>query len=97
MAADKGSYSVSGDAWSEVVTFPDRISAEAVLGLLTQSNVPGRIVSDEHIPGLGLFFSVVVPTELLHRARWLLSEAQVSEAELTYLATKELPDEPDQV
>lgn len=82
------------DDWSEVVTHPDRISAEAVLGLLAQGDVPARIVSDEHLPGLGLFFSVVVPTELLHRARWLLSEAQVSEAELTYLATKELPDDP---
>lgn len=86
-----------GDVWSEVVTLSDRISAEAVLGLLTQGDVPGRIVSDEHLPGLGLFFSVVVPAELLHRARWLLSEAQVSEAELTYLATRELPDEPDPV
>lgn len=85
------------DGWSEIVTYPDRVSAEVVLGLLAQGDVPGRIVSDEHIPGLGLFFSVVVPAELVHRARWLLSEAQVSESELTYWATKELPDGPDQV
>jgi hypothetical protein len=82
------------DAWSEVVTHPDRLSAEVVLGLLAQGGVPARIVSDAPLPGLGLFFSVVVPAELLHRARWLLAEAQVSESELTYLATRELPDGP---
>jgi len=87
---------VPRDAWSEVVTYPDRASAEAVLGLLLQGDVVGRITSDEALPGLGLFYSVVVPAELLHRARWLLSEAQVSDAELTYLATKELPDGPEQ-
>jgi len=87
---------MSTDDWSELVTHPDRMSAEVVLGLLAQGDVPGRIVADEPLPGLGLSYSVVVPTELLHRARRLLSEAPVSEAELTYWATKELPDEPDQ-
>lgn len=91
-----GGGTVPTHDWSEVVTYPDRISAEVVLGLLAQGGVPGRIVSDEHLPGLGLFFSVVVPAELLHRARWLLSEAQVSESELTDLAMKELPDGPNE-
>ena len=83
------------DAWSEVATFSDRVSAEAMLSLLARDDVPGRIVSDEHIPGLGLFFSVVVPAEFLHRAQRLVFGAQVSEAELTDLATKESPDGPD--
>lgn len=82
------------DAWSEVVTHPDRLSAELALALLAQGGVPGRIVSDEHLPGLGLFFSVVVPAGFLSRARWLLAAAPVSESELTWLATRELPDEP---
>jgi hypothetical protein len=73
------------DAWSEVVTYPDRASAEAILGLLLQDGVPGRISSDGAIPGLGLFYSVVVPEAFLHRARWLLSQA-----------TRELPDGPDE-
>jgi hypothetical protein len=46
--------------------------------------------------GLATFFSVQVPTQLLHRARWLLDSAKVSESELTYLATRELPDNPDE-
>ena len=87
---------MSAEGWSELVTHPNRISAEVVLGLLARGEVPARIEStDEYLPGLGLFYSVVVPTELLHRARRLLCEAEVSEAELTYWATKELPNEPD--
>ena len=80
------------DTWSTVVTYPDRITAEAMLGLLTSGGVPCQLTSDEHLPGLASFFSLIVPTELLHRARWLLQDSQVSESELTYLATQELPD-----
>jgi hypothetical protein len=83
---------VPADHWSGVASYSERISAEAVLGLLAQGGVPGRISSDESLPGLATFFCVVVPTGLLHRARFLLAEAQVSESELTYLATRELPD-----
>lgn len=89
---EHGGGTVPTHDWGEVATYPDRISAELVLGLLAQGGVPGRIVSDEHLPGLGLFFSVVVPAELLHHAQSLLSEPQVSESELTDLATKKLPD-----
>ena len=79
------------DSWSTVVTCPDRITAEAMLGLLTSGGVPCQLTSDEHLPGSHPSFPIV-PTELLHRARWLLQDSQVSESELTYLATQELPD-----
>jgi Putative prokaryotic signal transducing protein len=79
------------DAWSEVVTYTDRISAEAALGLLVENGLPGRITSDEHIPGLGGYYSVVVPAALLPQARSLLEEAQVSEKELTRLAMEGPP------
>jgi hypothetical protein len=78
--------------WSSVVTYSDPISAEAVLPILRDGEVPCRIRSDETLPGLASFFSVEVPSELLHRARWLLDSAKVSDSELTYLATKELSD-----
>ena len=78
-------------SWSSVVTYSDRISAEAVLPILEDGAVPSRITSDETLPGLASFFSVEVPAELLHRARWLLDSAKVSDSELTYLATQELP------
>ena len=82
--------------WSSVVTYSDRISAEAVLPILEDGAVPCRITSDETLPGLASFFSVEVPSELLHRARWLLDSAKVSDSELAYLATKELPGGPEE-
>ena len=72
--------------WVNVETFADRLSAEALVGLLAGEGVPSYIASDEPIPGLARSFSVRVPPPLLHRARWLLSQEPVSESELTHLA-----------
>lgn len=79
-----------------MVTYSDRISAAGVLPILEDGVVPCRISSDETLPGLASFFSVEVPSELLHRARWLLDSAKVSDSELVYLATKELPGGPEE-
>ncbi len=73
--------------WVNVDTFSDRLSAEALVGLLAGAGVPAYIASDEPIPGLARSFSVLVPPALLHRARWILNQEPVSESELTYLAT----------
>ena len=62
-------------------------------GVLSSAGVPCQITSDEHLPGLGSFFSIVVPSDLLHRARGILEGARVSERELTFLATGELPED----
>ena len=79
------------DGWSVLATFGDRISAEALLGLMESEKVPGRIASNEVVPGLGSEFAVLVPTEQLKKAEWVRSQARVSEQELNYLATGELP------
>ncbi|MBS0416278.1 MAG: hypothetical protein JSR66_01090 [Proteobacteria bacterium] len=73
--------------WVNVQTFPDRFSAEALVGLLAGEGVPAYIAPDEPIPGLAWSFSVLVPPPLLHRAHWILKQEPVSESELTYLAT----------
>jgi hypothetical protein len=83
---------VPEDTWSAVATFGDPISAEALAGRLASEEVPCRIVSNETLPGLATAFAVLVPAELLHRAQWVLKQADFSEQELTYLATGELPD-----
>jgi hypothetical protein len=83
---------MSDDKWMSVADYSDRASAEAIVCLLSAAKVPCFIVSDEALPGLGSDFSVRVPPDLFHRARWVLAQSQVSEAELTYLATGELPD-----
>jgi hypothetical protein len=82
---------VPDSGWTSVVTYSDPISAEAVRGLLEAEGVPCRIAPSESFPGLALFYAVEVPTPVLYRARWLLASAEVSENELNYLATGELP------
>ena len=79
-------------SWVRVAEYSDRLSAEGVLGLLTGADIPAYIASNEHVPGLGTSFAVLVPSELLWRAHWILRAVQVSERELTYLATGELPE-----
>ena len=86
---------MAGEAWSTVVAYRDRPSAEAVLGLLEAEHVPCYIASDEFLPGLGSEFAVRVPAGLLHRAQWLLEQVQVTDAELTYLATGQLAGDTD--
>jgi len=72
--------------WVNVDSFADRFSADALVGLLAGEGVPAYIAADEPIPGLARSFSVLVPPDLLHRARWILNQEPVSESELTHLA-----------
>ncbi len=74
------------DDWSVVAAFGDRISAQALVGLLDSEQLLCRLVSNEPLPGLGSEFAVLVPTPLLQRARRIRDEARVSEQELTELA-----------
>jgi hypothetical protein len=83
--------SVPSDDWSVVETFGDPISAEALVGLLESEKLPCRFASNEVIRGLSSGFSVLVPTELQRKAQWIRAQAPVSEEELTYFATGELP------
>ena len=84
---------MSATDWSIVATFGDRISAQALVGLLDSEKLPCRLISNEPLPGLGTQFAVLVPQELLRQATRLREEVRVSEQELTYLATGELPGE----
>jgi hypothetical protein len=86
---------VSDDDWISAVVYSDKVTAEAILGLLTAEGVPAYIKSDEHVPGLGSNFSIHVPADRLRQARWLLKQTHVSDKELTYLATGESGDPSD--
>jgi hypothetical protein len=81
--------------WGIVATFGDRISAQALVGLLDSEKLTCRLISNEPLPGLGTEFAVMVPQESLRRAKRIREEARVSEQELTYLATGERPGEPE--
>jgi Putative prokaryotic signal transducing protein len=80
-------------SWISVAIFSDKISAEAILALLTGQGLPAYIKSDEHVPGLGSNFSVFVPPDRVRQAQRILEQGQVSEKELTELATGVKPDE----
>ena len=82
---------MSQDEWSIVAAFGDRISAQALVGLLDSEKLLCRLASNEPLPGLGTEFAVLVPTALLARARRIRDEARVSEQELTDLALGQTP------
>jgi hypothetical protein len=84
---------MNGNDWAIVATFGDRISAQALVGLLDSEKLTCRLISNEPLPGLGSEFAVMVPKQLLRQARRIREEARVSEQELTYLATGERPGE----
>ena len=77
---------VSIDGWSVVATFGDRISAQALIGLLESEKLPCYLASNAAVPGLGTEFTVLVPTDFLRKAQQTVEQARVSEQELTELA-----------
>ncbi|HTC50656.1 MAG TPA: hypothetical protein VK700_01825 [Steroidobacteraceae bacterium] len=85
---------MSQSGWSVVAKFGDPISAQALFGLLEAWNLPCYFASNGAVPGLGTEFAILVPTEFLARAQRIREQSQVSEEELTFLATGELPDAP---
>ena len=88
---------MTADKWMSVADYSDRISAEAIVGLLGGENLPCFITSNAHIPGLGSAFSVRVPSRFLAQAQSLLEQSRVSETELAELAMSVPTAEPPEV
>jgi len=57
---------------------------------LRSGAVPAKVIVMDNFPGHRRY-SLIVDSSLEHRARWLLKFPPVSEAELEFLATGELP------
>lgn len=68
--------------WTLVDQFPDLVSAGAFVARLQADGVPAEIRADTSLLGEFRLADVVVPAHLAHRARWVISQWQVSEAEL---------------
>jgi hypothetical protein len=77
-------------AWDVVATFFDVASAHAMAVLLRDEGVPAEVFSESSLLGQARQCEVRVPAELARRARWLMSQSQFTDAELTFLATGEL-------
>jgi hypothetical protein len=81
------------ERWQEFAAYSDAASAEVAAGLLRSEGVPVNVASDEPMPGLIRGFRLLVPAEMLHRARWVVSNAAFTDEELTFFATARLgPD-----
>ena len=78
-------------------TYGDRFAAEVDAGFLRSEMVPVKVEILSDIPGLDRGALLWVEASLVHRARWLLKLETVSDAELDYLATGNLPDSEDKL
>jgi len=74
--------------------FPDLISASVFAGSLWQMEVDARVMPGGMDPSMG--FWVLVPSGLVHRARWLETTTVASEGELVYLATGQLGEDSEE-
>ena len=78
------------EGWQEFAAYSDAASAQVVAGLLRSEGVPVNVVSDEPVPGLVRGIRLMVPAELLHRARWVVANACFTDEELAFFATARL-------
>jgi hypothetical protein len=78
--------------WKPFEVFSDRGSAEALVAVLGSEGVPARVESSELVAGIEARYRVLVPSSLVHRARWVLADSDLTESELDYLATGKLSD-----
>lgn len=78
------------EPWQEFAAYSDAASAQVVAGLLRSEGVPVNVASDEPVPGLVRGFRLMVPAQLLHRARWVVANAAFTDEELAFLATNRL-------
>lgn len=85
---------MSDSSWQSLTTVPDTLSAQVLVERLNGEGVPTRLQTDTSLLGAVRSCEILVPGELLQRARWLLSSGQFSEAELSFLATGEISPDP---
>ena len=82
--------SLTMDKWAPFRKLADLPSAQALVELLLTHKVPARIESPHFLSGIDGYYTVAVPSELLHRASWVSPEMPFDEAELAFLATGQL-------
>ena len=81
---------MSESPWQLLITVFDTISAQLLTERLNAEGVPTQVRSDSELLGVARTCQILVPAELLHRARFVLSSEQLSDSELSWLATGRL-------
>jgi len=79
------------DQWEVFRAFPEQSAAFALCGQLEAGGCPARFEPRALENALETQYCVFVPKALAHRARWIVAQLPVSEAELEFLATGKLP------
>jgi len=82
---------MSDEGWELFKAFPDLSAAETLRLQLEHHGVPTRVESRALEVGLEAQFCVFVSKALAHRARWVIAQLPLTDAELDYLATGKLP------
>jgi len=77
--------------WRLLVCLSDVPSARILTDRLVAEGMNPRVVTDAAVMGQAAPCRIFVDATEMYRARRLLTEDQLTESELTYLATGELP------
>jgi hypothetical protein len=76
--------------WEYFRGYADKGSVSVVVQQLELDGVPTHIEERGPMSGDQPEYWIVVPCDLAHRARWIVSQLPPEKSELTYLATKKL-------
>ena len=83
------------EEWEVLLTFEDEGSAQALAELLVKEGVPASVEVQAPIPGLVENVRLVVRSDMAHRARWILNSSKLTDEELDFAATGQLPEAPE--
>jgi hypothetical protein len=80
-------------AWQLLLTISDVPSAHAFADVLAADGIDVRVDSDASVLGHAAPCRIYVNASQIRQARWALSQRSLSDEELTFLSTGELPAE----
>ena len=83
------------EEWEVLLTFEDEGSAQALAELLVKEGVPASVEVQAPVPGLVENVRLVVRSDMAHRARWILNSSRLTDEELDFAATGQLPEAPE--
>ncbi|HTX06702.1 MAG TPA: hypothetical protein VMD06_12835 [Steroidobacteraceae bacterium] len=78
-------FASPGD-WDVAAVVADTLSAEALIGLFASEGVPARLQSDTALLGAARQCRILVPRDMIQRARCVLWQTRFSDEELAMLA-----------
>jgi hypothetical protein len=81
---------VSQKTWQVLMTAPNVPAAHALMTLLHDRGVECQLKADTALLGEGRQCAILVEASLLHRAKYVLAEANFTDEELDFLATGQL-------